>query len=50
MSCVHYVKIVNLLLSPKNVIDAIQSEGILNHIGLRWIMAIGKLGYEPDMS
>jgi len=30
---VHYVEIITLLLSPKNVIDAVQSEGNLNQIG-----------------
>jgi len=30
---VHCVKITTLLLSPKNVIDAVRSEGILNQIG-----------------
>jgi len=29
---VHYVKIITLLLSPKNAIDAVQSEGNLNQI------------------
>jgi len=29
----HYVKIITPLLSPKNLIDAVQSEGNLNQIG-----------------
>jgi len=39
---VHYVKIITFLLSPKNVIDAVQSEGNLNQIAgsLRRKMAI----------
>jgi len=38
---VHYVKIITLLLSPKNVIDVVQSEGNLNQIGsLRMKMTI----------
>jgi len=28
----HYVEIITLLLSPKNVIDAVQSEGSVNQI------------------
>jgi len=36
---VHFVKIITLLLSPKNVIDAVQNEG--NQIGrLQWKMTI----------
>jgi len=30
---VHYVKIITLLLSPTNVIDAVLSEGNLSQIG-----------------
>jgi len=43
---VHYVKIITLVLSPKNVIDAVRGEGNLNQMGglLRTMTIIGN-GY-----
>jgi len=45
---VHYVKIITLLLSPKNIIDVVQSEGTLNQVGSvqrkMLIIGIGHVG------
>jgi len=49
-----YVKITTLLLSPTNVIDAVQSEGNLNQITSLWrkitIIANGHVGSLQDYS